>query len=695
MRDDFSFFSFNKESDWEKGCSDNLIITQKGISIRQTEKYVVDATIDLKRLTGVATVLDFTLAKNGRIFLLDERLSVWGYDEKTNYLELFIKSDVSFSEHSSLASSADILFIADPIGGLYAFSISNGQILWTKTEWDGRPFYPLAIKAHSDGYLYCLIVDEMEGNFVKPSSIGVVKLNLAGKEAAFYENRHWQIQAKKHFLEYKYRYLLAISKQNTPMIFDQKQKQLYRLFADNETYHDYPVQFQSKQAFSGFFIDANDYLLFGDRRREGHLGEDDRFIRAYDINGNELFSITSYRGRADKIEMDRNERLYVLDRYEEKLTILEKKWRTMEREGTKLLEGTILFKALDTQKEKVIWHRVLLERTLPEETQIHLYYYASDEKNIMVGGKIVDIDAVIGDATKSFSEKEKLLEPLWTKRMDNPRDALFFEAKGRYLWLKIHLIGTEKETPSIHKMRVYFPRLTYLSYLPAVYREDEESRDFLERFLSLFSTFLMDMEEKIDHIPNYFDVNLVSGDFLRWLSTWLGIASDDSWSDEQIRQLLLHAPFLYKRRGTKKAIEKIVEIYTGKKPYIIEHFQLKKEKQNSELYNVIKNIYGDHPYYFYVLIEHNTLRSEKEKVMLQKLLDAEKPAYTEAKLVVLEPWIYLDMHSYLNINTYLTEKSFLRLNDRSYLPSDTVLIDVDRDRRIDIHTRLELDSNME
>lgn len=695
MRGEFSFFSFNKANDWEKSCSDNLTINQNGISIKQTEKYVIDTMIDLKRLTGLSVVLDFTLGKNGRLFFLDERLKVWGYDYKNNHLELFIKNHASFSENSSLASYGEMLFIADPEGILYAFSLSNGQILWTKTDWEAGTFYPLTIKAHTDGYLYCLVVYEMKGNVVKDTRLSVVKLNMAGVVVAVYENEHLRVQTESHFVECKYQYMLAISNRNEPLIFDRKQKQLYRLFANNDGNDDEPILFHSKQAFSGFLVNTDGHLLFGDRRGDYQLGEDDRFIKAFDQNGNEQVTITGYRGRVDKMEMDIGERLFVWNRYEEQLTILEKKLRTMERDCTKVLEGTIIFKALDTQKDKLVWHKVLLERTLPEETQINLYYYASDDKDVIIDGKIIDIDQVITDETKTFIEKEQLLHTLWNKRIDNPRDALLFEAKGRYLWLKIHLVGTEKETPTINKLRVYFPRLTYLSYLPAVYQEDERSREFLERFLSIFSTFLMDMEEKIEQIPNYFDPNLVSGDFLKWLSTWLGITSDDSWTDWQIRELLMHAPFLYKRRGTKKAIEKIVEIYTGRKPYIIENFQLRTEKQNSDLYNVIKKIYGDHPYYFYVLIAPNTIHSDKEKVMLQKLLDEEKPAFTEAKLIVLEPWIYLDMHSYLNINTYLTEKSLLKLNDRSYMPSDTVLIDVDRDHRIDIHTRLELDSNIE
>ena len=40
---------------------------------------------------------------------------------------------------------------------------------------------------------------------------------------------------------------------------------------------------------------------------------------------------------------------------------------------------------------------------------------------------------------------------------------------GRYLWLRIHLTGDGYATPVVGRLWVYFPRQTYLEYLPAVY----------------------------------------------------------------------------------------------------------------------------------------------------------------------------------------------------------------------------------
>jgi len=57
--------------------------------------------------------------------------------------------------------------------------------------------------------------------------------------------------------------------------------------------------------------------------------------------------------------------------------------------------------------------------------------------------------------------------------------------------------------------------------------------------------------------------------------------------------------------------------------------------------------------------------------------------------------MYADMHTYLGVNTYLSEPTLLTLDERSSMPYNTILIDVDMDKRMDQHTRLGLDSELE
>ena len=82
-------------------------------------------------------------------------------------------------------------------------------------------------------------------------------------------------------------------------------------------------------------------------------------------------------------------------------------------------------------------------------------------------------------------------------------------------------------------------------------------------------------------------------------------------------------------------------------------------------------------------------------MLLRGLVEEHKPAFTEVKLVWLQPWMYLDLHTYLGINTVLAEPSLFTLHTDRNMPNDTLIVDLDMDGRMDAHTRLEMDSELE
>ena len=286
----------------------------------------------------------------------------------------------------------------------------------------------------------------------------------------------------------------------------------------------------------------------------------------------------------------------------------------------------------------------------------------------------------------------------------NATDALILGGVGRYLWLRVEIIGNEEQSPSIKSLRLDFPRSTYLRYLPAVYQEDETSRDFLERFLSLFETFFAELEGRIAHIARYFDVDssLATGDFLRWLASWLAVSVDKGWSEERLRALVRAAPEVYKKRGTRAGLEEMIEIFTGERPLIVEHFQTtcahavepqqtaSDHEARVEIEELYRSLYGTDPYCFCVLLKPFQLSGEEERKAVRRIIDAEKPAHTCAGMLVLQPWIHLDMHTYLDVNTYLSQPS-ARLDLNSAIPRDTLLDDRDEAGQLERKSRLNVD----
>ncbi|MBE9592207.1 MAG: phage tail protein I, partial [Proteobacteria bacterium] len=121
-----------------------------------------------------------------------------------------------------------------------------------------------------------------------------------------------------------------------------------------------------------------------------------------------------------------------------------------------------------------------------------------------------------------------------------------------------------------------YPRSSYLRYLPAVYQEHLGSKEFLERFLSIFETVFYDLETEISQVFKHFDADTVPQEFLAWLASWLNLALEEEWPEEKKREFIQQASLLYKRKGTPDGIRKFIEIYTGKTPIILEHLRMVK-----------------------------------------------------------------------------------------------------------------------
>ncbi len=347
--------------------------------------------------------------------------------------------------------------------------------------------------------------------------------------------------------------------------------------------------------------------------------------------------------------------------------------------------------ALDSRIDDMRWYKIVIEAQIPQDSDVSISYYAANTPEINLKGLrgeaageetgSVNLDDYLRDPAIASAKKLDNLEKLWMSFLGqtgnaplvNPQNALLHHATGRYLWLKIEVSGNIQNILWIRKLRVYYPRISLLQHLPGVYQEDPESRDFLERFLAIPGTFYEELDEQISQVALNFDADLATGEYLRWLSGWLAIAVDDRWNETQLRQLIKRAPEIFKMRGTKKAIETMVEIYTGEKPLIVEYFQYKHLEYEPEFKELIKELYDTDPYTFTVILKPKTVPLQQQRLAVRKILDEEKPAFTEARLVALQPWIYLDTHTYLGINTNLSEFAAMRLDPESSVLYNNVL----------------------
>lgn len=125
-------------------------------------------------------------------------------------------------------------------------------------------------------------------------------------------------------------------------------------------------------------------------------------------------------------------------------------------------------------------------------------------------------------------------------------------------------ISTPREHYPAPRARGTFSR--YILDLPVVYHDNE----FLGRFLNIFESIWEPLEQRQDHIDMYFDPRTCPVEFLPWLASWFDLALDPEWPEAQRRALLLEAYDLYRWRGTRYGLQRIIELRTGLSPEILD-----------------------------------------------------------------------------------------------------------------------------
>lgn len=109
-------------------------------------------------------------------------------------------------------------------------------------------------------------------------------------------------------------------------------------------------------------------------------------------------------------------------------------------------------------------------------------------------------------------------------------------------------------------------RSRYTRNLPGLYQEN----DFMARMLLIFEAIWEPLEQRQDHFPLYFAPSTCPAGLLPWLASWLNLSLDPSWPEPRQRALLGEAMDLYRWRGTRYGLARMIEVCTGLSPRITE-----------------------------------------------------------------------------------------------------------------------------
>lgn len=671
---------------WEnfKLDAENIVIKDDGLKLEssyiyKSGKVVLD--------DGNFNISDIAVNECSIIYFIDQdRNLVFTYEKDTGAVNTIgCNSGVlstGLNSPSSIAIDRDTIYIADNGNArIVAIARSNLQIRWILSKGPkGEPLGDICDLAVDEENIYAA---EMTKNRIlcidRSSSIsGVIGSDQLSQPTD-----------------------IALDKDGNIYVLDNNSVYIFR--HDRELIQTIPIV---DIVPKGLAVDINKQIFIGESGLVEPLKE--KTIYKLYPDGR-LIPLWSYRGAVDRLITDNESNLYVINDKGDQLTLLPyTKVNNSNDDG--VFRGTFISKPIDSQVIKTKWHRSLLEGVFKPGTQIELLYLISDR--LLADSEITaksDNEWLIAISdTSSFQGEEK-------------RDALFLDdITGQYLWFKIILSGSETISPIVSSFTVFFPRISYLDHLPAMYQEDPISRSFLEHFLSIFESIFYEIDVTVEHIERFFDANGAPAEFLSWLGSWVAISMDENWSEEKKRLIIQHAVSLYKKRGTREGLEDTIELITDHKPLIVENFYKDHKSQVNPRYSpdlpesykviffpsgeakikssggkevpLVDVLYGNERFGFCVFLERSILK-ENSLDMIRRVIEDQKPAHTCYGLTVMEPWFYLDMHTYLGINTALTKPEFI-LGKSSVIGRNTVLDDFEHAAQVGRHSRIDIDTEL-
>lgn len=238
--------------------------------------------------------------------------------------------------------------------------------------------------------------------------------------------------------------------------------------------------------------------------------------------------------------------------------------------------GIFVSAALDGGAPDVEWHKVEIDADLPEGTWLKVQTVTSDlAKDLGTPAAIptvTETEDLLTLTAPKFVPFEDASCSIGPRMPSGVPDRLVFSPRGRYLRLRLTLGSDGGATPSVRAIRVYYPRVSYLDLLPRIYRRDPVSAFFLEHFLALFEHVFTGVENLYELFTRRLNPDAAPLEVLNWLACLIDLAFDPSWPIEKRRAIVTEAMQLYAARGTPRGLARYVELYTGKKPVILESF---------------------------------------------------------------------------------------------------------------------------
>ena len=144
-------------------------------------------------------------------------------------------------------------------------------------------------------------------------------------------------------------------------------------------------------------------------------------------------------------------------------------------------------------------------------------------------------------------------------------------------------------------------------------------------------------------------------EFLDWLSGWVALSLRADVPPERQRLLIANAVPLYRIRGTKAGLEKLVSLYTTLGCTVLEAGPRLQIGVHSTI-GEDTSINGGPPHYFRLTVRLATTEPAEiaaQRQILTSIIDAEKPAHTYFDLEIVTPVLQIGVTSHVGVDTLL------------------------------------------
>ncbi|MEZ4645861.1 MAG: phage tail protein I [Chloroflexota bacterium] len=190
------------------------------------------------------------------------------------------------------------------------------------------------------------------------------------------------------------------------------------------------------------------------------------------------------------------------------------------------------------------------------------------------------------------------------------------------------------------------PVSTYIHHLPPIFQKSQ----FIDGFLLAFEKLLTQaaptdgwdaLETKINKTASYLRPLAVDtaeasapASFLPWLAGWVALTLRDDWPEETQRRFIREIVPLYRLRGTKAGMKRMLEIYLGNDVPITIY-----DRQTASEF-----AFDPPAHFFQVRIDINTQDTtviRQIQQIAQAIIEQEKPAHTFYGLQIRIPTMRL------------------------------------------------------